>query len=772
MSMPVSTHRPPGTGRRRLLGFVLSATVVVLGLAVLPARGRASPVYAGSVRKKAKAKEEQKIRKKKHAPFTESTIGKQTIRQAPPSVNIVNILSRTPSINAYSEGPNGMRSYIQLRGFSGYQISVTFDGIPLNDLFNAGAFNYASTRNSIPLSLGDISGVSVYRGINNPSVNSLNSLGGTINYEPRQPSPNFGGQVTLGGGTFDTLRYGALVNTGTLGGFRTLVSFTHDHSHGWVHYTHDTNNNFYLATSKRYNQGLSKFYAYLIVNENEGATPHTVPVPLIEKYGRSYQWPLSWTTSEQADHHILALIGLDNAISSNAEFVTKMYYISNTYNRTSYTNPAEIPELNPNQPYYLPNQPESYATYNPPDNYYNPVALFGSSYAGTAYHLYIYNTSTLGVQPSVRVSLPHNDLIVGLDGIYGVLHSAEFWYGNADVPQDVLYNDAWNERDQRSYLDAFAQDTVSFFGKRLQITPGIKYTEINTTDADNTGYFYAFGGTASNKLHDTSPSLGVSYQVIKPLVVYASWGRTFKAPEIGAYYNDIGNTNVQGQDIIPPVRVQPEYVRDLEAGVRYFTPSIEASLALYREDFRNKFQSYSPISGPFSGISLNFNGGTARYQGIELSLRKYWFHWYAFTNYSVNEAYYGAFVNPYTKQLEPADAIPDVPHHMLNVGVGWRGGPWTADVYLKYTGPRYAGLASYAGISSNYKIAGYTTTNLNVSYRPLRAFGLSLSVYNLFNKDYYAYAFENTAYHNRVPPFIQALVGEPRAVYVQGRFYF
>ena len=400
------------------------------------------------------------------------------------------------------------------------------------------------------------------------------------------------------------------------------------------------------------------------------------------------------------------------------------------------------------------------------------MALFGSSYAGTAYHLYVNNTSTLGVQPSLRVNLPHNHLIVGLDGIYGVLHSAEFWYGNADVPQDVLYNDAWNERDQRSYLDAFTQDTVHFFGNRLQVTPGIKYAEVNTSDADNAGYYYPFGGTVSNKMHDTSPSLGVSYQVIKPLVIYASWGRTFKAPEIGSYYSAIGLSNNQGQDIIPPVTVKPEYVRDLEAGVRYFTPSVEASLALYREDFRNKFQPYSPISGPFSGISLNFNGGTARYQGIELSLRKYWFHWYVFGNYSVNEAYYGAFVNPYTKQLEPSAAVPDVPHHMLNVGVGWRGGAWTADAYLKYTGARYAGYADYSGLNSNYKISGYTTTNLNLSYRPIRALGLSLSVYNLFNKNYYAYAFLTTAYRNRVPPFAQALVGEPRAVYVQGRFYF
>ena len=103
----------------------------------------------------------------------------------------------------------------------------------------------------------------------------------------------------------------------------------------------------------------------MIVNENEGATPHTVPVALIEEYGRSYQWPLSWKTSQQSDHHILALMGLENAIASNAEFVTKIYYLANTYNRTAYTNPSEIPELNPNQPYYLPNQPEGWVTYSP-----------------------------------------------------------------------------------------------------------------------------------------------------------------------------------------------------------------------------------------------------------------------------------------------------------------------------------------------------------------------------------------------------------------------
>ncbi|EQD65448.1 TonB-dependent outer membrane receptor, partial [mine drainage metagenome] len=213
-------------------------------------------------------------------------------------------------------------------------------------------------------------------------------------------------------------------------------------------------------------------------------------VPLINAYGSSYQWPSSWAYSNQQDHHTIIITGLSTALTSQVELTSKVYYLGNTYSRLSYANPLEIPETNPNQPYFLPNQPETYAGYNPPINYYDPVALFGSSLNGSKYHLYLNNTSSLGFMQQARIDLPHNIITVGGNIIYGALHSAEYWYGSPNVPQQTLYNDAWNERDQRDFEEGFVQDEIRLFHNRLHIEPGLKYTQIDTTDADNAGYFY------------------------------------------------------------------------------------------------------------------------------------------------------------------------------------------------------------------------------------------------------------------------------------------
>ena len=216
----------------------------------------------------------RKTGRKAHAPlkaaYTEHAIGAQAIRHASPAQNAQTILARKPSINAFSTGPNGVRSTITFRSFTSGQFTETFDGIPLNDMFNGAATNSASMRNAIPLTLADTAGIEIYNGINNPAVNGYNSLGGTINYKPLQPARHLGGTVEAGYGSFDTANWGATFNTGSLGGFRSVFSFHRQTSRGWVKNSTDQNNNFYYAGVMPYDGGRSRISTYLIVNHNSG----------------------------------------------------------------------------------------------------------------------------------------------------------------------------------------------------------------------------------------------------------------------------------------------------------------------------------------------------------------------------------------------------------------------------------------------------------------------------------------------------------------------
>ncbi len=222
------------------------------------------------------------------APYTEHVIGAQAIHDASLAQNAQTILARKPSINAFSTGPNGVRSTITLRAFNSGQFSETFDGVALNDMFNGGTTNQASNRNAIPLTLNDTAGIQIYNGVNNPAVNAYNSLGGTINFIPRKPSRRPGGSLGVGYGSFGTFDGNATADTGSLGGLRSLFAYNRQISQGWVKNSGDQNSNFYYAGTLPYNGGRSRVSSYLIVNRNVGYTPHSVPWPLIQKYGTSY----------------------------------------------------------------------------------------------------------------------------------------------------------------------------------------------------------------------------------------------------------------------------------------------------------------------------------------------------------------------------------------------------------------------------------------------------------------------------------------------------
>ncbi|EQD75962.1 TonB-dependent receptor [mine drainage metagenome] len=241
--------------------------------------------------------------------YSESIIGPSAIRFASPMLNVQNLLQRTPSINVTTPAPNGVRSNITFRGFTSGQFSETFDGVPMNGVFNGGTFNDASNRNAIPMTLNNIGSVNVYRGINNPAVSAYNSLGGTIAFQPRQPGPKPDASVSMGGGSFSTWFYGITANTGSIAGVRSLISINHNTSAGWQANSGNRNLNINYSGVLPYAHDAGELYAYAIYNTNTGFTPHSIPEPLLQQFGDGYGWPLNWTNSYNRDHSGTYILG-------------------------------------------------------------------------------------------------------------------------------------------------------------------------------------------------------------------------------------------------------------------------------------------------------------------------------------------------------------------------------------------------------------------------------------------------------------------------------
>lgn len=700
------------------------------------------------------------------ATYTESSIGKQQIETASPATDAQTLLNQLPSVVATSSGPNGMRTNVQFRAFNDGQFSETYDHVAINDLFNAGVVNAASARNNQLVTLDDFDQVQAFRGVNNPAINSYNSLGGTINFVPREASATAGGEAGMSYGSFNSLTYHIRLNTGSVDGVRQLLSFRRSYSDSWINYGKDQNDHLYYTMNAATFGGTGKVYAYFLYNKNRGNTPHTVPLAQVNQYGRSYQWSPDQTYSINTDTNYLAILGYTQNFSPIVSGDVKFFFGEDNYMRTSYSNPNML--QGPGMPYQLPNSPAGYPfSPNPGATTYDPLAMFGSYAVGNQYHFYGYYTRQIGIQPSLSITLPHNDITIGGNLTSGHMHSREYWYGTLPVPQIPGYNNAWNEHDLRTYASFYIQDKISLLDDRLHITPGIKYLNAITKDTDEAGFYYPITGSVSNVTHYTSPTVGASLDISPHLTAYASYGQNIEFPTIGAYYNDIGQPiNAAGTPGVPPVTVKPEYVKDYEAGIRYTRGGFTAAVNYYRENFDNTFINQT---NPVTGASSTINGGSSLYDGEELQLVEHAGEfgrvpgeWSGFFNFAHNVA-------KFTNGSDTGKPLANVPQNLISAGINWTHDNWLVGGTFRFVGQQYL-QQGFAGTPTALVQPSYTLMDLVVQKTipvhigHIHGLRVAFNLDNLFDTQYYShdYIYQDNAGNN----YQSVLLGRPRAYYL------
>ncbi len=701
--------------------------------------------------------------------YSEGTIPSDVMRNlsAGPAVNVQTLLNGQPSVIAFSDGPLGTRSTVYVRAFAAGQFAETFDGVALNDLFNGGVTNQASNINNVLLTPSTIDSVELYRGINNPAVNSYNSLGGTVDYLPRRPSGQFDAEISGSYGSFETSQVRGTVDLGSFHGFKQLLSYEHGQSNGWSPNTGDRNDNvFYSADFSRDNgDRLSVFAVY---NANTGLTPFNMPVALLQSHGGFYQWPENYTYEADKDSNWMAIVDYQMRIDDVVALSNKLFGGVNDYKRTSFSNPVD--QQSATQIYNLENTPSSFPFWlsYPNGPTYDPAAVFGTAEDGTAFHFYGYASRAIGDTLSATANLPHDKVTLGGNVTYGTLHSREYFYGSFYMPQKQGYNDAWDEQDRRTYVSAYLQDEIALFDESLHLTPGVKYVRASTSDHDAVGFYYPLAGRVDDTKSFVSPTIGLNYQLATPLAVYAAFGRNIKFPDITAFYGAF-QTDANGNSVIVPVSVKPEYVDDYEFGARYRQNGFGATLNLYRENFLNTFvNQFNAVSG----LSSTTNGGAARYQGVELQLTgdlaaTATGDWRAFLNYSHNQAKFtSSFVSDFAGQVNAGQPLANVPKDLGTVGVVWQYAGWRANVSVRYVGLQYIDQLQ-AGTPTSNTIAAHTITDLGMAKTltldgswGARELRLAFNIDNLFDKYYYNEATTDTDVNSN--SFVRAVPGAPR----------
>lgn len=151
---------------------------------------------------------------------TRNTIGQEFISTQQAGQTILQSLNLTPGLSFTNADPYGSSGgSIRLRGFDGNRVSLTFDGIPLNDTGNYAVF----TNQQLDPEL--IERASVNTGSTDVDSPTASATGGTINYVTRRPASEFGGWIQASGGDFNYRRLMGLIDTGAIGPWGTSAFF-------------------------------------------------------------------------------------------------------------------------------------------------------------------------------------------------------------------------------------------------------------------------------------------------------------------------------------------------------------------------------------------------------------------------------------------------------------------------------------------------------------------------------------------------------------------
>ncbi|MDE2449230.1 MAG: TonB-dependent receptor [Gammaproteobacteria bacterium] len=692
-----------------------------------------------------------------------ATINPLKFTHISPATTVVSVLQSVPGFNSQAIGPGGLLvadNLFTLDGFTSTQVGTTYDGVPIVNTFLGGVYGAGDAPFVTPMDMSQVSGVEVYSGANVPSKTSVDSLGGTIAYEPALPTPNFDVELSATGGLYQgggtQRRYGVAVNSGALqgwGGLDVLAKISQNKFNGFWDNVSGQINSYYLAVA----QPTSSGEVTLVALENDDTSPNIpngyVPQPLATSF--RYDYPLNVGFKNQASHATHVILTAKSLLNPRTIGVLKAFYSGTTNDRTAWANPIYSTANNPGGSYngYSYDLPVTFKSCNAlngyvfngdPDTYPNvyncaaATAAFGSPAAGTAYQHYVNNYANAGAKGDLTFLFPGNTVEVGSMYYLAKALSAESWYGSYPSPVIDGYNMAWMEHDDQTYFNAYVQDSIALFGHKLHIYPGVKWNHLAETANDNQGYFYRYSGSVTQTYSWIEPSIGVNFAFAPDWNAYVNFGKSSKAPNISALYGVISSQSPPLGQIPGPVSVQPEYVANVDAGIRFNNGYYKWDASIFNRRFTNIFSSnYNDVTG----ITVTYNSGSADFKGVNLDgevALPYHLQLEANANYT-SAKYTSSFTNSNGAAVTSGQWRPEIPVVSGNVFLNFSNGPWYASLSGHYTGSEY--MQDYnTGVTTPYQLGGFALVNFDAAYTltmnadVLQSLKFELNVDNLLNR--------------------------------------
>lgn len=768
----------------------------------------------------------------------------QVLRQATPGQSVLQVINIVPSVNFTNNDPFGSSGgNVRIRGFDGNRVSLTFDGLPLNDTGNYAIFSNQQLDPEI------IGSVNVNQGTTDVDSPTAASSGGTINYRTIVPSEEPGAMLvgsygeSVGGRMFHRV-FGMLQTGDVLGtGVRAFVSASQARNEkfrgsGEIYkqqynariYKEFGANGDFVSIAGHYNQNRNNSYrsitynqALLDLRQNGRFTFDQNPQCARPTFGPGAQneantpQPSTVIPSNQGvTFNPPAPSGLDNSCTNYYGVRINPSNTGNIRFNSKYTVTDQLTfTLDAGYQYTLANGGGFTAQGNATASATNPtppspsngtaensrlLRAFGSS-AGVDLSgdgdvldtLAFYtpnntNTNRYTVLTSLRYDFSDDHYVRVAYAFDKGRHRQTGEYGYLDAignPENVFGGrDGFRQpRDANGYglrtRDRFSIAELNqvsgeyrgkFFDRSLEVVLGLRapffkrklnqycYTVVNTSNplctsatlgttpfppTLNGGYYVVPADAtfptgipnnavyapfrATYKYDKLLPNLGFTLRPIDRVQVFGAYAKGLSVPRTDNLYR------------APVINVAPETSQNFDLGVRYTSPTLQASFGGFYNKFKNRIQQTTDndTSSPTFGLSIDRNVGTVELKGLEATLNVQPFPWFSFRGFGsyIDAKYQDNLVISPTFTLPLAGKrLVETPKWQYGYRAQFNYGPGQLGLEFKQRTSRAATDLN------DLIVAGYNTFNIDARLS-LADFGLEktfvqVNVDNVFNRQY------------------------------------
>ena len=435
------------------------------------------------------------------------------------------ILSETPSITNYSDAGNSQGySYYRLRGIDQTRVNMMFDGVPLNEPEDQGAYfsNYPDLLNSV-------SKMQIQRGVGTTKNGAANYAGSILLSSPNladSTKTTFG----LGYGSFNSFRAFGEYKSGIRNRKAFYARASQIYSDGYKYHSSNNSQSIFLSGGLFYDKSTWKLNVLAGQQRNDMAWVG-VSDSLIKIDRKT-----NANTEQEKDRFIQSLIQLQNTWQINhfSSLQSSVYY---TFLKGNY-------DFDLNAFLGFPSTDELY-------NYAVQSNLLG------AYTNYTFSKNRFNWTTGFHGNI-YNRQHTGSEKILGQLYQNTGYKNEASVFTKVDYTFKW----------------LTFFAD-------IQYRYVNF---DYKGSVYL----PKMDWHFINPKVGLSAEINPNSIIYYSIGRTGREPTRNDMFGGEDDLLADEFENAILSNTNPEYVLNHELGFRYQQKKLKFNLNLYYMDFNNE----------------------------------------------------------------------------------------------------------------------------------------------------------------------------------------